>query len=86
MEDLQGYIIVDSPEQGDDLVNLWDSFLVKISVETMDPEESQSVARVLVEEVIEHTQQLAAREVIASRKALEKMALSNKKATERNDG
>lgn len=82
LEELQGSITVDSPEQGDNLVNLWDSFLVKISVETMTQEESQKIAEVLVEEVIEYTQQLAAREVIASRKALEKMALSNKKAME----
>lgn len=82
LEDLQSSITVESPEQGDNLVNLWDSFLVKISVETMNSEESQKIAEVLVEEVIEYTQQLAAREVIASRKALEKMALSNKKAME----
>lgn len=82
LDELRGAIAIAPTEQGDDLVNLWDSFLVRVDVETLDSERSQEIAEVLTKEVIEYTQELAAREVIASRKALEKMALNSKKAME----
>lgn len=82
LEELRASITVAPSENSENLVNMWESFLVKVNVEGDSPEESQQIAQALVDEVIEYTQELAARDVIASRKALEKMALSSKKAAE----
>lgn len=61
----------------------WGSFMLELEVEADSPEESQEIAQLLSNEIVTYTQELGAREAIASRKLLEKMALKSKTQIEK---
>lgn len=79
---LRGSVTVVSPNQEEKLSDVWGNFVVDIQVEGDSPEAAKTLAELVVKEAIEYTQELAAREVIASRRQLEKMAQANKQAIE----
>lgn len=81
-QQLRSMVSLAPASEGEEWGDLWHSFLIDLAVESDAPDEAQHLAQVLVQEFIAYTQELAAREVIASRQLLERMALANKKKIE----
>lgn len=81
-QELRSAVTLAPSAEGHEWGDLWQSFLIDLSVEAEQPELSQLLANALVREFINYTQELAAREVIASRQLLERMARVNKKKIE----
>lgn len=82
LADLRSMVTVGETSRDEKLSDLWGNFLVDIQVQASSPETAKTVADLVIKETIEYTQELAAREVIASRRQLEKMAQANKLAIE----
>jgi polysaccharide biosynthesis transport protein len=81
-EELKEMVTLAPASEGQEWGGLWQSFLIELTVTGNTPEQSKTISEVLVKEFISYTQELAAREVIASRKMLEFMALKNKNQIE----
>jgi succinoglycan biosynthesis transport protein ExoP len=82
-KDLKGQITLAPVNEGQEWSGLMESFLIQLDVRADSPEKAKKISELMVSELIIYTQEMSAREAIASRRLLEEMAAENKARIEK---